>query len=782
MSLPSLVLFAVYYKQTQVASNHYSLYYTQLTSLLYYIYRGLGDVRETSRGSSFCAHAILSKQEVFVVTDTQDDPRFRTNPLVIGSPYIRFYAGAPLVTPGGFKIGTLCVIDPRPRPEGLKLEEKQNLRELAEMVVDTFVYRKQERERLVDEKTRLIACAAHDLLSPLTGIRLNLELLMDDETLARKLDDTQKELMDAAVKCSDMIERICVQAIETFRGDLKRDHEPNQSSEEGSSNNGGENCDGGGQEKGLVNVNQLVDTVERVVGTFPKKVPFFVQKDDNVPKAIISDDLKLFRSVLNYISNACKHTQTGSIVLRIYVRMAAESSMDMELGMLPGALYSPKHDSFIMEVHDTGPGIELEKYPTLFTPHAIKPVQIEYQHSKMTNSGLGLYSVASEIGSLGGEFGVFSRQDLMTINDDDDSEFFDVANTNFEAEVSGSVFWFSIPLVLPAQAEVSGQLFMSAPDVVSKSKDISDDTADWMARKRSSGELSDVIDRLARKRSSGELLRSGPKKNSGNANATFDPLPQQMPSTNAIMDRLTSAMSFDDSNKTDASTPLELKNDTTERGKAVLIIDDSISIRKGLVRGFSRLGFDVDEAENGMQGLKLVKNRLYDLVLLDFLMPVMDGPDMARTFREWENTNRPDFHQYIVGISAHANVKDAEVGIKAGMDQFIGKPIPLKALNDLAQSKAVIKATMLLDLKHKKSLEDLNTALHMAENKSKSQLENRSLSESSASSKTASTVEKQCCLIVAKVCNITRMKRQLLITFILISSLLSLVFFGPKGE
>jgi hypothetical protein len=67
--------------------------------------------------------------------------------------------------------------------------------------------------------------------------------------------------------------------------------------------------------------------------------------------------------------------------------------------------------------------------------------------------------------------------------------------------------------------------------------------------------------------------------------------------------------------------------------------------RKGLMRVFSRLGFEVDEAENGMQGFKMLKNRLYDIVLLDFLMPVVDGPDLARKFRAWEKDHRPDFHQ-----------------------------------------------------------------------------------------------------------------------------------------
>ncbi len=77
-------------------------------------------VRETSRNVSMCSYAILHN-EVFVIPDAAADERFSRNPLVTGEPYVRFYAGMPLVSPEGCAIGTLCVLDRVPHT----LEQQQ---------------------------------------------------------------------------------------------------------------------------------------------------------------------------------------------------------------------------------------------------------------------------------------------------------------------------------------------------------------------------------------------------------------------------------------------------------------------------------------------------------------------------------------------------------------------------------------------------------------------------------------------------------------------------------
>ena len=125
---------------------------------------GLGG-ENTPRRESFCAHA-LAEPELLVVGDARQDLRFARNPLVVGAPFIRFYAGAPLVTGDGHPIGSLCVLDTQPRPP-LSTVQEGTLRALAATVMDLLEMRrlrltKRAALRLAGTTSDAIVCADQD--------------------------------------------------------------------------------------------------------------------------------------------------------------------------------------------------------------------------------------------------------------------------------------------------------------------------------------------------------------------------------------------------------------------------------------------------------------------------------------------------------------------------------------------------------------------------------------------------------------------------------------------
>lgn len=101
------------------------------------------DVTETPRGLAFCAHAIQG-DDIYEIPNALENKLFAENPLVTGAPDVRFYAGAPLISPEGYKLGTLCVIDTVPKK--LNEKQKETLRILSGFIINHFELRKKSQQ------------------------------------------------------------------------------------------------------------------------------------------------------------------------------------------------------------------------------------------------------------------------------------------------------------------------------------------------------------------------------------------------------------------------------------------------------------------------------------------------------------------------------------------------------------------------------------------------------------------------------------------------------------
>lgn len=311
------------------------------------------DASQTPRDVSFCGHAIY-ENEVFIIEDPRKDKRFKDNPLVTEQPNVTFYAGAQLVTPSGYKIGTLCVIDTKPN----KLDKKQIeiLKALSNQVVSIFELQKQNKKIIENQKTfvnnakmlslgEMSSGIAHEINNPLMIILGRINLL--EEALNPKIELNKKNILDELKKIANAAERIA-KIIKSLRQFTK--NSDNESFEE------------------VPIIKIITDNLLLCEEKFKKsKIKITVTPQDNIDDILIYCKPSLFSQViLNILMNA-------------YDALEHVDYKEIEINIKNEINYTK------ISILDTGVGI-----PELFQDKIMQPFYTTKEVGKGTGLGLSI--------------------------------------------------------------------------------------------------------------------------------------------------------------------------------------------------------------------------------------------------------------------------------------------------------------------------------------------------------------------------------------------------------
>lgn len=316
------------------------------------------NLENTSREVAFCAHAINAPDKMLIVNDATEDERFKKNPLVTGDPKISFYAGMPLSTIEGVALGTLCVIDSKPKV--LSASQIEALKSLAKLVERLFESRRDslELEKVhnqlelhKNQAEEMVYAIAHDLKNPVDSLQGVFELLLKETDT--NLSRNALQYIEYASKSTDKMTELIREILDYAK--LSSAKEKNE----------------------LLDLDSIIENIiDLNLPTIKSKDIEVVYKD--LPK--IRTSRTLFTIVLrNLIGNAIKYRSTERL-LRIEINV------------------QDKTNDWVVSVSDNGKGIRKENQEKIF-----KPLYKE-DEKDISGVGMGLATCEKIVSNLGGQF------------------------------------------------------------------------------------------------------------------------------------------------------------------------------------------------------------------------------------------------------------------------------------------------------------------------------------------------------------------------------------------
>ncbi len=324
------------------------------------------DATETPRDMAFCAHAIWSDKP-FVVLNALEDERFRKNPLVDSEPHIRFYAGMPLITEDGYRLGTLCAIDTKPR-KSLSKQEEDILSTLAKLVVDAMALHlaNVEMKKQSDAKSIFLANMSHEIRTPMNGV-IGMANLLGKTKLTKKQGNYLEAILQSGESLMGIINNILdISKIEA--GGLEIDEH-------------------------VFDLHHVLESIKNLFmpHATEKNIEIIFEYDSRLPLHFIGDSGRIRQIITNLVNNAVKFTHEGSISLEVKFLSKNKDIISLE-----------------MIVKDTGVGIPAEHQDKIFDKFSQSDASTTNTYGG-TGLGLSICRTLSDV--MGGSICVDSEQE-----------------------------------------------------------------------------------------------------------------------------------------------------------------------------------------------------------------------------------------------------------------------------------------------------------------------------------------------------------------------------------